>query len=56
LLFGVCEVYIEKTCGELWSCNKTDSYRFKIYVNTFIRYWAGGNIEKGETVVDEGMY
>lgn len=57
MLFGVCELmYIEKTCGGLWSCNKIDIYRYKIYVNTFIRYWANGSIEKGETVVDEGIY
>jgi len=31
-------------------------YRYKIYVNTFIRYWASGSIEKGETIDDEGVY
>lgn len=45
-----------KNIGELWSCNKIDIYRCKIYVNTFIRYWASGSIGKGETVVDEGVY
>ena len=49
-------MYIKKTCGELWSCSEIYIYSYKIYVNTFIRYWASGSIEKGETVVDEGMY
>ena len=49
-------MYIEETCGEIWSVNKIDIFRYKIFVNTFIRYWASGSIDKGETVVDEGMY